>query len=80
MRAALRGSQMKKFLNLLSTAIVVVSLGVPVVATVVLAILAPTAHTRIAALISLLVCAIALLVYRGVSAGRKKVDADTSES
>ncbi|QHE86404.1 hypothetical protein [Hydrogenophaga sp. BPS33] len=70
---------MKKFLNLLSTAVVVVSLGVPLVATVALAILSPTAHTMIAALIVLLVCAIALLIHRGVSAGRKKMNSDTSE-
>lgn len=71
---------MKKFLNFLSTATLVVLLGAPVLGMVSLAILAPSAHTVMVALIALLVCAIALLVYRGVSAGRKKAEASTSEA
>lgn len=67
---------MKKFLNVLSTAILVVWLGVPVVAMLLLAILVPTAHTVLVACIVLLVSAMAFLIHRGVAAGRKKEEAD----
>lgn len=71
---------MKKLLNLLSTATLVVLLGLPVAAMVAFAILVPSAHTVIGALIALLVCGIALVVYRGVSAGKKRAQASSSEA
>lgn len=60
-----------KLLNFLAKAFLVVVLGGPVLLMVVLAILAPTAHSIIVALIALVVCLIAFLVFRGVSVSRR---------
>ncbi len=63
---------MKKLLNFLSTALLFCVLGVPLLAFVVLAVVAPSAHTIIVALIAVSVAAIAWLIYRGVMSSRAK--------
>ena len=63
---------MKRLLNFLSTALLFCVLGVPLLAFVVLAVVAPSAHRIIVALVAVSVAAMTWVIRRGVMSSRAK--------